>query len=119
MTINHLHLGTKDLAKSVDFYSHYFGFKKKFDHPPGIFLECREGKFLLAIDPVENLPQMPKWYHYGFCLPSEVQVLDLYSKMKSGSAQIVRELMHEKDQFASFFVNDPDGNRIEVSWHNE
>jgi catechol 2,3-dioxygenase-like lactoylglutathione lyase family enzyme len=119
MTINHLHIGTKDLNKSVDFYVRHFGFKKKFDHAPGIFLECKEGKFLLAIDPVERLPEMPKWFHYGFCLSSEDQVLKMHEKMKSEGAEVVRELMHEKDGFASFFVNDPDGNRIEVSWHNE
>lgn len=117
MTINHLHIGTKNLARSVDFYTEHFGFKKKFDHPPGIFLECSEGKFLLAIDPVETLPELPNWYHYGFCLDSENQVLEIYNKMKAKDAHIVRSLMHEENQFASFFVNDPDGNRIEVSWH--
>lgn len=119
MTINHLHIGTKDLQKSVEFYSKYFGFKKKFDHTPGIFLECKEGKFLLAIDPVDSLPELPKWYHYGFCLSSENEVLKIYDQMKSGNAEIVRDMMREQDQFASFFVSDPDGNRIEVSWHNE
>jgi hypothetical protein len=33
--------------------------------------------------------------------------------------KIVRDLMHEKNQFASFFVVDPDGNKLEISWHSE
>lgn len=119
MTINHLHIGTKDLKKSVEFYTEHFGFQKKFEHSPGIFLECGERKFLLAIDPVETLPQFPKWFHYGFCLDSENKVLEIYKSMKSEGAEVVRELMHEENDFASFFVNDPDGNRIEVSWHHE
>ena len=32
MTLNHIHIGTKDLKRSVDFYTRLFGFKKKFDH---------------------------------------------------------------------------------------
>jgi len=118
MTINHVHLGTRDLKKTVEFYSSIFGFKKKFDHPPGIFLEDEAG-FLIAIDPVDELPKFPSWYHLGFCLASEEEVLDLHEKCKAGGVNIVRELMREKDQFASFFILDPDGNKLEISWHND
>lgn len=118
MTLNHVHLGTKDLKKSVDFYSSVFGFKKKFDHDPGIFIENSSG-FLIAIDPVDELPKLPSWYHLGFCLSSEKEALDMYQKCKSLNVNIVRELMHEQNQFASFFVKDPDENKLEISWHKE
>jgi catechol 2,3-dioxygenase-like lactoylglutathione lyase family enzyme len=118
MTLNHLHIGTKNLENSVQFYSALFGFKKKFDHPPGIFLEDGAG-FLLAIDPVDELPNLPSWYHLGFCLQSEQEALGMYAKCKSLDVKIVRDLMHEKNQFASFFVVDPDGNKLEISWHSE
>ena len=118
MTLNHVHLGTKDLKNSVEFYSSVFGFKKKFDHPPGIFLEDKAG-FLIAIDPVEELPVFPSWYHLGFCLGSETEALDMYEKCKSLNVRIVRDLMHKEKQFASFFIIDPDGNKLEISWHND
>lgn len=118
MTLNHVHLGTKDLKKSVDFYSSVFGFKKKFDHDPGVFIENSAG-FLIAIDPVDELPQFPSWYHLGFCLRSEQEALDMYKKCRSLNVNIVRDLMHTENQFASFFTVDPDGNKIEISWHNE
>ena len=116
--MNHIHLGTQDLNKSVSFYTSIFGFRKKFDHPPGIFLENSDG-FLLAIDPVERVPALPAWYHLGLCLDSENEVLDLYSQCQQANIQIARDLMHEPNQFASFFVVDPDGYKIEISWHNE
>lgn len=118
MTLNHVHLGSKDLKKSVEFYSSVFGFKKKFDHDPGIFLDNESG-FLIAIDPVDELPKFPSWYHLGFCLGSEQEALEMYKKCKSLNVQISRDLMHKENQLASFFVLDPNGNKIEISWHNE
>ena len=118
MTLNHVHLGTKDLNKSVEFYSSVFGFKKKFDHELGIFIENSSG-FLIAIDPVDELPKFPSWYHLGFCLSSENEAIDMYNKCKALNINIVRDLIHKENQFASFFVNDPDGNKIEISWHHE
>lgn len=118
MTLNHVHLGTKDLSKSVNFYSSVFGFKKKFDHGEGIFLENNAG-FLIAIDPVKELPSFPSWYHIGFCLSSEQEALEMYKKCKSLDVHITRDLLHQSNEFASFFITDPDNNKIEISWHNE
>ena len=81
MTLNHIHIGTKDLKKSVEFYSNLFGFKKKFDHEPGIFLDNEAG-FLIAIDPVDEIPVFPSWFHIGFCLNTESEVQKIYQKVK-------------------------------------
>ena len=116
MNLNHVHIGTKDLKKSVEFYTTIFGFKKKFDHDPGIFLDNEAG-FLMAIDPVDRVPEFPSWFHLGFCLNSEAEVHELYKKAKDKNVKFARDMMTEKDQFASFFVFDPDGYKIEVSWH--
>jgi catechol 2,3-dioxygenase-like lactoylglutathione lyase family enzyme len=116
MNLNHAHLGTKDLKKSVEFYSSVFGFTKKFDHEPGVFLENGDG-FLLAIDPVDEVPHFPSWFHLGFCLNSEAEVHEVYRNVKD-RYQIARDMKSENGQFASFFILDPDGFRIEVSWHS-
>lgn len=119
MTLNHIHIGTKNLSDSVQFYTKYFNFKKKFDHGEGIFISSDDNKFLLAIDPVQILPEWPSWFHYGFCLGSEAEVLTVYNQMKQGNVKIARDLMLEKNEFASFFAFDPDGYKIEISWHKE
>ena len=118
MTLNHVHMGTKDLEIFQEFYKRYFGFEKKFDHGAGAFLTNDAG-FLIAVDPVEALPVLPDWYHLGFCLQSSDEVFAIYEKMKADGANIVREMRAEKGDFASFFVKDPDGNKLEISWHNE
>lgn len=118
MTLNHVHLGTRDLAKIQKFYTQYFGFRKKFDHGDGVFLEDDKG-FLIAIDPVDELPNFPDWYHLGLCLPNEAEVIKIYEAMKQNKENIVREMKVSNGKFASFFVKDPDGNKLEVSWHNE
>ncbi len=118
MTLNHVHFGTKNLTAFQTFYEKYFGFRKKFDHGEGVFL-VNDSNFLIAVDPVETLPKFPAWYHLGFCLDQESMALDIYEKMKAAGENIVRDLKYSPGQYASFFVNDPDGNKIEVSWHNE
>ena len=118
MNLNHIHIGTKDLKKSVDFYSSIFGFKKKFDHDPGVFLDNEAG-FLIAIDPVHEVPQFPNWFHIGFCLSSEAEVQRVYRAAIEKGVRIARDMKSEEGQFASFFILDPDGYKIEVSWHNE
>ena len=118
MTLNHIHLGTKNLKTIQNFYEKYFEFKKKFDHGKGVFL-VNPSNFLIVIDPVEILPEFPEWYHLGFCLDTESEVLKIYEKMKSNGETITRDLKISPNEFASFFAKDPDGNKIEVSWHNE
>lgn len=92
MNLNHIHIGTRNLESSVSFYQTYFGFKKKFDHSPGIFLDNSSG-FLLAIDPVESVPILPSWYHIGFCLENEAEVIRIYDRMKSNGVSITRDLV--------------------------
>lgn len=108
MTLNHIHIGTKDLKKSVEFYSNLFGFRKKIDHDSGVFLDNEAG-FLIAIDPVEEIPVFSSWFHIGFCLNSESEVQKIYQMAKEMNVKIARDMMSEKDQFASFFILDPDG----------
>ena len=38
--------------------------------------------------------------------------------MKLAGENIGRELMSEKGEFASFYIKDPDGDKLEISWHN-
>jgi len=106
MNLNHVHLGTKNLATFEEFYRRYFGFKGKSEHGAGAFL-TNGSNFMIAVDPVEELPQLPDWYHLGFCLDSAGDVLLLHSKMKADGANIVRELRVKDGFFASFFVKDP------------
>lgn len=118
MTLNHIHLGSKNVKSSFEFYNSVFGFKKKFDHGDGIFIENSEG-FLIAIDPVDRVPELPSWFHLGFCLKTEDEALLMYKKCGDLNVKIARNLLQQQGEYASFFICDPDGYKIEVSWHKE
>lgn len=118
MNLNHVHLGTKNLVAFQDFYQRYFDFEKKFEHGDGMFL-VNKSQFLIAVDPVESLPDLPDWYHLGFCRETEAEVFKVYEKMRAGNVPIVRDLCSEEGSYVSFFVKDPDGNNLEISWHSE
>jgi catechol 2,3-dioxygenase-like lactoylglutathione lyase family enzyme len=118
MTLNHVHLGSKNVKHSTEFYNSVFGFQKKFDHGEGIFIENSEG-FLIAIDPVSEIPVLPAWFHLGFCLRSESEALSMYEKCSDLGVKFARQLMHVEDEYVSFFILDPDGYKLEVSWHKD
>jgi catechol 2,3-dioxygenase-like lactoylglutathione lyase family enzyme len=118
MTINHIHLAATDVAATRRFYELYFGFRKDRDHGRGVFLRDGSG-FLIALDPALEPAHFPGWFHLGFCQSSEADVLTLYQRAKNTQANIVQDLLAESGQYASFHVADPDGCRIEVSWHAE
>ena len=118
MTLNHVHFGTMNIAVFEQFYSRYFGFKRKFEEGNTLFLEDSKG-FLIAVDPVKELPVLPEWYHLGFCQKDEKKVFQLYEQMKQNKENIVRDMMSSEGRFASYFVKDPDGNKLEISWHAE
>jgi len=118
MNLNHIHIGTKNISKSRHFYEEFFGFRKKFDHGDGVFLENEAG-FLIAIDPVEDVPVLPNWFHFGFCLSDPKLVKTIYDKMKSQGVRFAKDFKEYGDDAASFFCFDPDGYKFEVSWHRE
>lgn len=118
MNLNHVHLGTKNLDSFISFYNKYFDFIKKFDHGEGAFLVNKDN-FLIAVDPVDEIPSFPKWFHLGFCLGSADEVISLYERMKADEVSIARDMLKEEGAYASFYVRDPDGYLIEISWHNE
>ncbi len=114
--MNHVHLGTKDLARSCGFYEKYFGFRKEADHGDGAFLRDEKG-FLIAVDPVSTLPELPGWFHLGFCLDAPEKVKAVHEKMKADGVEFTRDIREFGDDAVSFFCKDPDGYKIEVSWH--
>ena len=116
MTINHVHLASTDIAATQAFYAFYFGFRKERDHGAGMFLRDESG-FLITLDPVAEQAEFPSWFHLGFCMPSEAEVLVLHKKALDTHANIVRELLTKAGEYAAFYLADPDGRRIEVSWH--
>jgi catechol 2,3-dioxygenase-like lactoylglutathione lyase family enzyme len=118
MHLNHVHLAGPDVAALEDFYSRWFGFRRRASHDDITFLVDGAG-FLLAIDAVAETPVFPKWFHLGFCQDSPHLVRDLFAKMKAGGVRFTRELTEYDGDATVFFCLDPAGTKVEVSWHKD
>lgn len=118
MNLNHIHLQAKDVAATSRFYQVNFGFRKKMDHGEGVFL-VSDDNFLIAIDPMPEPFRFPDWFHIGFCMDDPEKVRSLYARMKESGADFARDLTEYDGEATVFHAIDPDGCRIEVSWHRE
>ncbi|MHC5032829.1 MAG: VOC family protein [Planctomycetota bacterium] len=117
MDLNHIHLGTRDLAAFRAFYEGYFGFRKRRDHGDGAFLDNDEG-FMRAVDPVDDVPELPGWFHLGFTLDRPEEVKELYERMEADGVRFAKDLMEFREAVV-FYCLDPDGYKIEVSWYGD
>lgn len=116
MTLNHVHLGCIHFEECKTFYQSFFGFRVESQLGRGVFMRNASG-FLLVLDPVKEPHLFPEWFHLGFCQEKESRVYELHEQFRHAGAKIVRELVAEEGEYAAFYVEDPDGVRIEVSWH--
>jgi catechol 2,3-dioxygenase-like lactoylglutathione lyase family enzyme len=122
----HLNFVTNDLARIIDFYVNKLGMQVKFTldnqqgQPFGYYFGCGNTTFLEFFDQkmaaevwggnVEELASGTRYKH--FCL--EVIGLDQYCEMLKSKGVPVTEISMGMDHSRQAWVNDPDGNAIEL-----
>lgn len=122
----HLNFVTHDLSKIIDFYVNKLGMEVKFTldnkqgQPFGYYFGCGNTTFLEFFDQamaaevwggnVEELTIGTRYKH--FCL--EVTGLDEYCKTLRDRGVDVTEISMGMDNSRQAWVDDPDGNRIEL-----
>jgi catechol 2,3-dioxygenase-like lactoylglutathione lyase family enzyme len=122
----HINFFTNDLTKIIDFYVNKLGMKVKFTLknnegvPFGYYFDCGNSTFLEFFDQdlasrfwgfsVETLVIGTQYKH--FCL--EVTGLDAYSKTLRDKGLSVTEITLGMDNSRQAWINDPDGNAIEL-----
>ncbi|MEQ8763649.1 MAG: VOC family protein [Planctomycetota bacterium] len=114
MDLNHLHLHVRDVDRSREFYSTYFGFTFTLSHGDISFLS-NEHLFDLALAPDPAPDPLPAWFHFGFRLDSADAVRGMREDMVTAGVAIAKELI-AKDDYVSFTCEDPDHHKIEVYW---
>ena len=114
MDLNHLHLHVLDQDRSRTFYETYFGFRERVRHGDILFL-TNQDSFDLALAPAETVESFPKWFHFGFHLPSADDVRALHKRMTADGIAVPKGLVDEPD-LVSFRCVDPDGYGIEIYW---
>lgn len=84
-----------------------------------MFFFDNESGFLLAIDSVVEVSAFLGWFHMGFCLATEAEVCKVDKQSLELNIEFARGMMAQKNEFASIYIFDLDGYKIEVSWHND
>jgi catechol 2,3-dioxygenase-like lactoylglutathione lyase family enzyme len=113
---NHLSIGTKDLAKSVQFYqtvfgmevipSYNFGFKTK-------YLRC--GELQLHIFELED--HVPLYQHFAVDVDDFHAAYDAAKTIGALDSTAFRNAVNElPDGCVQMYLRDPSGNLIEIDW---
>jgi len=116
MALNHVHLKVQNIESTRGFYETHFGFHTaEVSHGESYLTDNRGSWITLSLKEASE-PSLPSWFHFGFCLDSREEVTTLFHSLKSANLTFDRELTHFADHGTTFYVRDPEGNRVEVSW---
>ena len=119
MRIGHVHLKIRDMKKSVTFYKDYLDMKITENlNNSFVFMSTGEMHHELALQEVGKRAVLPGrqdvgLYHVAFEVPNKQALIDTDQKMKRGGIEV-----YPVDHRISWalYLNDPDGNGIEVYW---
>ena len=116
MQFNHFGLPVRDVRRSLQFYSAYFGFDPATaqGYPDGTAIIRNADGFDLALHPVEHVGPSPAFLHAGFKAAEPAGVRALMDRMAAGGITIVER--DDEAAYTAFKCLDPDGHRIEVYW---
>ena len=116
MTINHLHLKTRNLEESVKFYS-LFGFKEKVRITKTLLFLQDEAGFDLALDQVDFVEELPKGVHFGFALKSRNDVESVLGLLKQSYPHLLsHNEIRDNGSWGDIELTDPDGYPIQIYW---
>ena len=128
MHIEHLAIWTQDIQALKDFYCTWFQAKadprytneqKKFESyfltfPSGARLELMVSAALSQSSPDQGEPR-PGYAHIAFSVGSEVEVDAVTQRLRNAGYIILDGPRHTGDGYYESVVQDPDGNRVEIT----
>lgn len=119
----HVALVVGDVEKSKAFYHGVLGMDVREEDPEhgGTFLGVgRYGHnvdlFPLSSVPEEQLDRLAgqRMHHFALRVETEEDLREAYKTLKEAGIKIEATMNHESQH--SIYVNDPDGNRVEIYW---
>ncbi|MBI4416590.1 MAG: VOC family protein [Euryarchaeota archaeon] len=113
MDLNHLHLHVRDIPRARRFYETYFGFRRDTVKEDEFLIVRNPAGFDLAFMEDPEPSPMPRWFHFGFRLPTRKAVEELHDRMAAEGVAILRPV-RDHGAWMSFVCTDPDGYAIEV-----
>jgi catechol 2,3-dioxygenase-like lactoylglutathione lyase family enzyme len=116
--MDHLALAVSDQARSIRFYSHYFGFVAEPEpRDDGVRILHDDAGFSLALGQIEEPIVLPHFFHFGRGAASPDAVRAFRDRVEADGLEIV-DWWDEPD-YVSVKFRDPDGYVIEVGWEPE
>jgi len=116
MGLRHLALNVTDVERSKSFYEQVFGMRVVWQ-PDADNVYLSSGSDNLALHRASSRPDgaAQRLDHFGFVMVSVAAVNDFYEKVTAARhASILKEPKLHRDGSFSFYLNDPDGNVIQV-----
>lgn len=114
MDITHLHLHTRDRARSEAFYREHFGLRLDGRGDAITFMKGERDFLLALMDDAAPAP-LPAWFHFGMRMDSAASVRDKHEALVGDGVPIVVPLA-ESPSITAFRCADPDGHVIEIYW---
>jgi len=120
--IGHAAFIVNDMEKSLEFYCGVLGFTKAFElfRDDGsnyiVYVKICDGQFLELFYPKEEFPPQNMWKSEGYghlCLTTD-DIYKTYDEVKARGAKIELEIQKGKDKNLQFWMQDPDGNGVEI-----
>jgi len=128
LTIKHLAIRCRDLARARMFYESGLGFSFVAFRRDGISMDLSDGHVNLTLLPFETQPSPPhaegdEHMHFGVIVES---LEPIFARLRAVEAPIIKEdvkkrLDYDRDTvpIGSFKVLDPDGNVVDISERRE
>ena len=110
-SVNHLTYNVTDKARALRFWEDVLGVKQipsQVDRDHIIWLQLPSGAMVHLVE-TPDAPSMPS-HHGAF----EVDDIDAAAKAIQGKGVETTDIATRNDGQRNFFINDPDGNRIEI-----
>ena len=117
--LRHLALRVGDIEKSKAFYQRVFGMRPVWEPDP-LNSYLSSGSDNLALHQIAehtmtyHQPSSSSLDHFGFLMESPETVDDMFIWVKKCQARITKEPKQHRDGSYSFYLEDPDGNTIQI-----
>lgn len=108
--LNHITLATRDLARSLDFYTRLLGFCPHAVWDAGAYLTLDGMWLCLSLDPVRAQEPQADYTHYAFSI-SHGRFDDFAALLRENG---VREWKQNSSEGESLYFLDPDGHKLEA-----
>ncbi len=110
--IGHVAIRVEDIQRAKSFYLN-LGMKLVWDDQDWCYLEAGEGKDGLALLGPGYKSAGP---HFAFHFTERTELELLHARLKESEIE-VGSIHEHRDQTASFYVRDPEGNWLEMLYH--